>query len=203
MRRSPSTSASSRRSRAAPRRSGATCSARRPSVECAGRRGATARSSATRSSIRVFSSFRTAAELWLEDLFVVPERARLGRRPRAARRGRATGARAGRGGRRDWDVLDWNAAAIGFYERAGRAAPMADWLTYGWMRGARALAVRVGSAAPGTRAADAEAPRGAPPAPRGAAPPSIRVDAPRHRRRARSSRANSALATWPSRPSSA
>ncbi len=72
-----------------------------------------------------YSTFRTQPCLWLEDLFVVPEH-----------RGRGTGlqllrAVAGiardRGcPRLDWAVLDWNAPAIGFYERQG-ARLLRDW----------------------------------------------------------------------------
>lgn len=76
----------------------------------------------------VFSSFRTAIKLWLEDLYVLPERrgSGLGRRLLAAvaRRARERGA-AGVA----WIVLDWNADAIRFYEALG-AQPDGGWTTY-------------------------------------------------------------------------
>lgn len=72
-----------------------------------------------------FSTFLAQPGLWLEDLFVYP-----------AHRGRGVGrallsrvaevARARNCGRLEWSVLDWNASAIGFYERAG-ATVMPDW----------------------------------------------------------------------------
>ena len=72
-----------------------------------------------------FSTFLAKPGIYLEDLFVEP-----------AERGRGIGkallehlARlaAARGcGRFEWSVLDWNVAAIGFYERMG-ATVMPDW----------------------------------------------------------------------------
>jgi len=72
-----------------------------------------------------YSTFRTEACLWLEDLFVVPEH-----------RGNGVGlallravakVAVDRGcPRLDWAVLDWNAPAIGFYERQG-ARILTDW----------------------------------------------------------------------------
>ena len=71
------------------------------------------------------STFAGRAGIWIEDLFVAPEA-----------RGRGAGlallrALAGRCardglGRIDWAVLDWNAPAIGFYERIG-SQPLEDW----------------------------------------------------------------------------
>jgi GNAT superfamily N-acetyltransferase len=75
-----------------------------------------------------FSTFLGQPGLYLEDLYVRPEA-----------RGRGVGrallvhlARlaAERGcGRVEWAVLDWNAPAIGFYERLG-ARPNAEWTVY-------------------------------------------------------------------------
>jgi GNAT superfamily N-acetyltransferase len=72
-----------------------------------------------------FSTFLGRPGLWLEDLFVMP-----------AHRGRGIGklllatlaatARARHCGRFEWSVLDWNAPAIGFYERMG-ATVLPDW----------------------------------------------------------------------------
>lgn len=75
-----------------------------------------------------FSTFLGRQGLYLEDLFVLPERRgeRIGRRlmEALAREARAMGAQ-----RMDWAVLEWNEPAIGFYRRLG-AAPLADWR--GW-----------------------------------------------------------------------
>jgi GNAT superfamily N-acetyltransferase len=72
-----------------------------------------------------FSTFLARPGLWLEDLYVKP-----------AHRGRGVGARLLRAvaavavergcGRFEWSVLDWNAPAIGFYERLG-ATILPDW----------------------------------------------------------------------------
>jgi GNAT superfamily N-acetyltransferase len=74
-----------------------------------------------------YSTFLTKPGIYLEDLFVVPER-------RGAGIGRALLARLAqiaveRGcGRLEWAVLDWNEPAIGFYRRLG-ARVMEDWTT--------------------------------------------------------------------------
>lgn len=72
-----------------------------------------------------FSTFLACRGLWLEDLYVRP-----------AFRGHGVGSdllravaaiAVDRGcGRFEWSVLDWNAPAIGFYERLG-ATVMPDW----------------------------------------------------------------------------
>ena len=75
-----------------------------------------------------FSTFLAQPGIYLEDLFVVPEQ-------RAQGIGRALLERLAqialeRGcGRLEWAVLDWNRAAIGFYERLG-ATPNSDWTVY-------------------------------------------------------------------------
>ncbi|MEQ1507214.1 MAG: GNAT family N-acetyltransferase [Myxococcota bacterium] len=75
-----------------------------------------------------YSTFLGQRGLWLEDLFVDPDR---------------RGAGVGRGllaflasvaldrgcGRLEWAVLDWNAPAIAFYGSLG-ATPMSDWTTH-------------------------------------------------------------------------
>ncbi len=63
--------------------------------------------------------------MWLEDLFVVPEHRDqgLGRRLLTEL---AAVARARDCGRFEWAVLDWNAPAIGFYERMG-ATLLPEW----------------------------------------------------------------------------
>lgn len=75
-----------------------------------------------------YSTFLARPGVYLEDLFVVPERRGLGlgRRLLAALAALAVE----RGcGRLEWSVLKWNAPAIGFYERLG-AVPMEDWQVY-------------------------------------------------------------------------
>ncbi|MCC7325242.1 MAG: GNAT family N-acetyltransferase [Burkholderiales bacterium] len=72
-----------------------------------------------------FSTFLGQRGLWLEDLFVYPQyRGRgLGRRLLTDL---AVLARDRQCGRFEWTVLDWNAPAIGFYQRMG-ATLLPDW----------------------------------------------------------------------------
>jgi GNAT superfamily N-acetyltransferase len=72
-----------------------------------------------------FSTFLGRRGLYLEDLFVVPEwRGRgIGRRLLTHLARIAVERNCGR---MEWSVLDWNAPAIGFYERLG-ARLMDDW----------------------------------------------------------------------------
>lgn len=75
-----------------------------------------------------FSTFRGQPGLYLEDIFVRPERRGLG----IGKALLATVARLAkeRGcGRLEWSVLDWNDPAIAFYVAAG-ARPMDDWTVY-------------------------------------------------------------------------
>lgn len=77
---------------------------------------------------RTFSTWTGVAGIHLEDLFVRPEH-------RGAGHGRALLARLAaicseRGyARLEWNVLDWNAPAIGFYQALG-AGPMEEWTTF-------------------------------------------------------------------------
>lgn len=73
-----------------------------------------------------FSSFRTAPILWLEDLFVLPEERGAGT-GRALLAACAAEARALGAVRMAWDVLDWNAPAIGFYEALGSRRDDGGW----------------------------------------------------------------------------
>ena len=82
-----------------------------------------------------FGSFSCTRGLWLEDLFVVPS-ARGSGAGRALLAALAALALARGCGRLRWDVLDWNALAIGFYERCGASHHPADWLEYGLERAA-------------------------------------------------------------------
>ena len=70
-----------------------------------------------------YSSFLTKPGIWLEDLFVLPERRGLGlgRMLLAAVADRAV---AGGCGRLEWAVLDWNTPSIDFY--VGLGAKLVD-----------------------------------------------------------------------------
>jgi GNAT superfamily N-acetyltransferase len=75
-----------------------------------------------------YSTWRGRPGLYLEDLYVPSEHrgAGIGRALLAAlaRLARDRGC-----ARLEWSVLDWNAPAIGFYERLG-ATPRSEWTTY-------------------------------------------------------------------------
>lgn len=75
-----------------------------------------------------YSTFLAQRGLYLEDLFVKPEyrgrgigRALLERLAQIAVERHC--------GRFEWSVLDWNAPAIGFYQKLG-AVPMDDWTIF-------------------------------------------------------------------------
>ena len=77
----------------------------------------------------VFGSFRARWRLWLEDLYVEP-----------GERGSGTGAAlVGELARitlergwfaMDWEVIDWNEPALGFYQALGSSEIAKDWLRY-------------------------------------------------------------------------
>jgi len=75
-----------------------------------------------------FSTFLAIQGIWLEDLFVRPDRRKSGA-------GRALLAAVAatlveRGGQRlEWSALDWNELALGFYRGLG-AEQMNDWITH-------------------------------------------------------------------------
>ena len=72
-----------------------------------------------------FSTFLARPGLWLEDLYVKPAHRSHGIGARLLRA--VAGVAIERGcGRFEWAVLDWNAPAIGFYERLG-ATVLPDW----------------------------------------------------------------------------
>src|SRR6202166_86089 len=75
-----------------------------------------------------FSTFLAQPGIYLEDLFVVPER-RGGGIGRALLKELARLAVERECARLEWSVLDWNRDAIGFYERLG-ARPNAEWTVY-------------------------------------------------------------------------
>ena len=72
-----------------------------------------------------FSTFLAQPGIYLEDLFVVPARRGQGIGQALLKALARTAAERGCG-RLEWAVLDWNATAIGFYERQG-AAVLPDW----------------------------------------------------------------------------
>lgn len=94
-----------------------------------------------------YSTFLTKPGIYLEDLFVVPERRGLGLGRRLLEALAALAVERGCG-RLEWSVLKWNAPAIGFYERLG-AVPMAEWQVY------RLTGEPLAALARGTREADA------------------------------------------------
>ena len=99
-----------------------------------------------------FSTWLGRHGLWLEDLFVLPER-------RGAGHGRALVAAlarlcAERGyGRMEWWVLDWNVPALGFYRGLG-ARGMDDW-TVQRLEGAALAALAAGGPPPPSSVAGA------------------------------------------------
>ncbi len=72
-----------------------------------------------------FSTFLARRGLYLEDLFVVPEARGRGIGKALIRHGARMALERGCG-RYEWSVLDWNTAAIEFYESIG-AVVMPDW----------------------------------------------------------------------------
>jgi GNAT superfamily N-acetyltransferase len=77
--------------------------------------------------LRNFSTFLGRPGMFLEDLYVQPHARGLGI-GRALLRHLAGLAVARGCGRLDWNVLDWNAPAIGFYQKLG-AEVLPDWRT--------------------------------------------------------------------------
>ena len=75
-----------------------------------------------------FSTWEGRHGIYLEDIFVVPEARGTGAgvalMRHLAQRCRDEGLR-----RLKWEVLDWNAPSIAFYERLG-ARPSTEWLSY-------------------------------------------------------------------------
>jgi GNAT superfamily N-acetyltransferase len=75
-----------------------------------------------------FSTFLAKPGIYLEDLFVIPERRGSGV-GRALLKELARLAVERDCGRLEWSVLDWNREAIAFYERLG-AKPNSEWTVY-------------------------------------------------------------------------
>ncbi|HET9050343.1 MAG TPA: GNAT family N-acetyltransferase [Candidatus Dormibacteraeota bacterium] len=93
-----------------------------------------------------FSTFLARPGLHIEDLYVVPTARGAGVGGALLAAVAAMAAERG-AGRVEWDVLDWNEPAIGFYRRLG-AAPVDGWTRYRLTAGAIA---RVAGAGPETR----------------------------------------------------
>lgn len=72
-----------------------------------------------------YSTFVARPGIWLEDLFVRPERRGTGCGRALLERVAQLAVQRGCG-RLEWAVLDWNGPAIGFYERLG-ARPLDEW----------------------------------------------------------------------------
>jgi GNAT superfamily N-acetyltransferase len=76
---------------------------------------------------RTFSTFLGRTGIWLEDLYVRPSHRRKG-----VARQLLDHLRAQTTGRVEWEVLDWNAGAIAFYQGLG-ARPLGGWTKYRWL----------------------------------------------------------------------
>jgi GNAT superfamily N-acetyltransferase len=77
----------------------------------------------------VFGSFRTRWRMWLEDLFVAPiERGSGAGRLLMAELARIAESRNWYAV--DWEVLDWNEPALGFYQHLGATRIASDWYRY-------------------------------------------------------------------------
>ncbi len=74
-----------------------------------------------------FSTFRGKAGIWLEDLFVKSDY-----RGRGVGRALLESIRDRTDQRVEWNVLDWNVSAQGFYSKLG-AFPMGEWTTWRWL----------------------------------------------------------------------
>jgi GNAT superfamily N-acetyltransferase len=75
-----------------------------------------------------YSTFLARPTLYLEDIFVLPDRRGVGAGVALFRACAAEAVRQGCG-RMDWEVLSWNEPSIRFYERLG-ARHLEDWLTF-------------------------------------------------------------------------
>jgi len=78
---------------------------------------------------RTFSTFLGKTGIWLEDLYVRDPHRRQGHARALLHHLRGQTA-----GRVEWEVLEWNAPAIDFYQRLG-ARPMSGWTKYRWIDG--------------------------------------------------------------------
>ena len=76
---------------------------------------------------RTFSTFLGKTGIWLEDLYVRPAHRRQGHAGALM-----ADLRARTEGRVEWEVLEWNADAIDFYQGLG-ARPDGGWTSYRWV----------------------------------------------------------------------
>ena len=77
----------------------------------------------------VYGSFRARWRMWLEDLFVDPEERGSGAgRKLMVELARIADARGWYAV--DWEVLDWNESALGFYQHLGASRIASDWHRY-------------------------------------------------------------------------
>ena len=84
---------------------------------------------------RTFSTFLGKTGIWLEDLYVRP-----GHRRRGYAGALLAHLRMMTDGRLEWEVLEWNAPAMDFYQRLG-ARPMAGWTRYRWYTGSHGISL--------------------------------------------------------------
>jgi GNAT superfamily N-acetyltransferase len=75
-----------------------------------------------------YSTFLARPSLYLEDIFVLPQERKHGYGMALMKHLARVALEAGCG-RLEWQVLDWNQLAIGFYERLG-AKRLHEWLPY-------------------------------------------------------------------------
>jgi GNAT superfamily N-acetyltransferase len=78
---------------------------------------------------RTFSTFLGQTGIWLEDLYIRPRY-----RQHGYGRQLLTFLREQTKGRLEWEVLEWNAPALDFYQQLG-ARPMSGWTRYRWYEG--------------------------------------------------------------------
>lgn len=76
-----------------------------------------------------FSTFLGRAGIYLEDLFVLPERRGKGYGKAILKKLAAITVERGCG-RLEWSCLDWNQPSIDFYTKAMHAVPMDEWTVY-------------------------------------------------------------------------
>jgi GNAT superfamily N-acetyltransferase len=77
---------------------------------------------------RTFSTFLGRTGIWLEDLYVRPQHRRQGHGAALL-----SDLRARTEGRVEWEVLEWNAPAMDFYQELG-ARPMSGWTKFRWVQ---------------------------------------------------------------------
>lgn len=75
-----------------------------------------------------YSTFLAKPGLYLEDLFVLPDRRRKGYGKKMLKRLVEIGIENGCG-RVEWSVLNWNMPAVNFYQQIG-AKPQSEWSVY-------------------------------------------------------------------------